>query len=59
MYHISYEDNGIYQAILVDAVSAEEAKRVFCEAKSSARVCGCEKARPDDMKPNKPILRTH
>ena len=55
-YNISYQNNGIYQAILVEAKDEAHAKAYFEEHKPTAEVVGCKVATRDDERPGKPVL---
>ena len=54
-YHISYKD-GVCQAIIVEAPSAEVAEHYFLSQMPDARICGTHEASIDDMKPGKPVM---
>lgn len=54
-YHISYKD-GVYQAIIVEAPSAEVAEHYFMSQMPDAKICGIHEACFDDMKPGKPVM---
>ena len=55
-YNISYQDNGVYQAILIEAKDEAHAKAYFEEHKPTAEVIGCKAATRDDERPGKPVL---
>lgn len=55
-YNLSYEDNGVFQSILIDANSEVDAECLLKEKKSNAIIYGINKATKDDERPGKPIL---
>lgn len=55
-YHISYQNNEVYQAILIEAKDEAHVKAYFEEHKPTAKVVGCRLATRDDEKPGKPVL---
>lgn len=55
-YNISYQKNGVYQAILVNAKDEAHAKAYFESHKPTAEVIGCKVATGEDQRPGKPVL---
>lgn len=55
-YNISYQKDGIYQAILVEAKDEAHAKAYFENHKPTAEIIGCGIATRDDQRPGKPVL---
>lgn len=55
-YNVSYERDGVYQAILVKAPSAEVAGTYFQLQEPGATLCGVKEATRDDERPGKPEL---
>lgn len=55
-YNISYQDNGVYQTILINAKDEGQAKAYFESHKPAAEVLGCNVATSSDQRPGKPVL---
>ena len=53
-YNISYENNGVFQALFIKAPSADHARRYFEHRKPAAHICGIDEATRDDERPGKP-----
>ena len=55
-FNISHERNGVYQTLLVEATTPEIAEAYFKEQKPENRLIGVREARPEDLKPGKPVM---
>ncbi|MGN0568814.1 MAG: hypothetical protein ACI4JR_09530 [Acutalibacteraceae bacterium] len=55
-YNISYQQNSVYQTILVDAKDEAHAKAYFESHKPTAEIIGCKVATSEDQRPGKPVL---
>lgn len=55
-YNISFKKNGVCQANLVEAPSAELAEKYFSYYITGAEVYGVKEATADDLRPGKPII---
>lgn len=56
LYNISHKNNGVYQALLVEATSERIAKAYFKDQKPESVVLGIHEATMDDMRPGKPVM---
>lgn len=56
MYNISHKNNGVYQALLVEAGSQKIAEAYFKEKKPGSEFLGIHEATRDDMRPGKPVM---
>ena len=55
-FNVSHKTNGVYQAVLVEATTERIAEAYFSVQEPKSEVLGVRKARPDDMKPGKPLM---